>query len=87
MQVADHFERQRTVTTHYLVDSPSLPNDAYQSPKILAQLLQAKSYVVERVGQVDRVVLALVGLKQRHQNLEFIPLWGAHRGPHSRSTR
>ena len=60
MEVANHFERQGSVTAHHFVNPRSLTNDAYQRAKIFARLFQSEFYGIERIGQVDRVAITLV---------------------------
>jgi hypothetical protein len=59
MQIANHIQRQRTISSHHFVHTSALAEHTNQGPKVLPLLFQSKLDCLNRIGKIDWITLSL----------------------------
>ena len=70
MEAANHRERERALALHHFVHPAAPADHADQRMGVQPLLLEAKANRLDRIGWIDRKVLAFVRLGEGGQNVE-----------------
>ena len=72
LQITNHVQRQRPLSSHDLIHTRSLADDPDQCARVFAFLFQSELDRFDRIGEFYRIAFALICLYQGCQNVQLV---------------
>ena len=72
VQITNHVQRQRPLSSHDLIYTRSLADDPDQCARVFAFLFQSELDRFDRIGEFYRIAFALICLYQGCQNVQLV---------------